>query len=109
MRILSLAAVVALTGCAMGQWHHPTATAAQFDQDQYECQMRANAMVPVNMTKTAIGAPPPTTTNCTAFGNQLNCTSRQASSMPITQYDQNQIPRARVRDQCLAARGYVFR
>jgi hypothetical protein len=109
MRRLLILAAVALTGCAAPRWYHPTASAAQFNQDRYECTMQANALFPPAMTNTSTGVPPTTRTNCTAMGNQMSCTSRQNPTFPIQQFDQNAIPRNHSQRDCLYARGYVNR
>lgn len=105
MRYLILC--ILLAGCASKPWQHPTATPAQFNQDNYECHMQASAMYPAAMTSANFNQPAPVRTNCTAMGNTMNCTTQQqANQIPPVQYDQNQIARSNAQGQCLRARGY---
>lgn len=107
MRNALIVALVALSGCAMPRWHHVNFTPAQFDQDRYQCTMQARDMYPVAMTGQPTLMPPPATrTNCTALGNQLNCTSQQDYQMPTYQYDRNQPYRDNAFGYCMRARGY---
>jgi hypothetical protein len=78
-------------------------------QDQYQCTVQGNTMYPVAMTKNNIVQAPPVRTNCTGFGNQINCSSRQDYQMPIYQYDQNKAWRDRYVGDCLSAKGYSLR
>lgn len=97
----------ALAGCAMPQWHHANFSPAQFDQDRYQCTVQAREMYPVAMAGQSNMMPPPATrTNCTAMGNQVNCTNQQGYQMPVYQYDRNQPYRDNAFSYCMRARGY---
>lgn len=101
----SILLLVPLVGCA-NQWRHPTATAAQFHNDRYECTIQANAMYPVAMASTTTSYQAPSTTRCTGFGNTTSCTTTPGYQAPTYQYDANATQRNGFVSDCLKARGY---
>ena len=100
--VLIVAAIV-LAGCQRTQWVRANTTAQQFNADKYQCEIEATRMYP-NTAGQPIGNPS-YSTNCTGYGNTLNCTSQQNQPMR-SWYDTNAYPRARMEEQCLKARGY---
>jgi len=96
-------AIIVLAGCQRTQWVRANTTAQQFNADKYQCEIEALRMYP-----STAGQPignPSYSTNCTGYGNTLNCTSQQNQQMR-SWYDTNAYPRARMEEQCLMARGY---
>ena len=98
-----IVAVIVLTGCQRTQWVRPNTTAQQFNADKYQCEIEALRMYP-NTAGQPIGNPS-YSTNCTGYGNTLNCTSQQNQQMR-SWIDTNAVSRAIMEERCLQARGY---
>lgn len=86
---------------------------SQGQQDIYACQQEATQMFPVNMVQQSYGSGynTPVTTNCTGYGNQLNCTSTggQHVAAPTAMVDVNANNRLQAQSSCMKARGYEFK
>ena len=111
--------LLVLAGCAQPQkWHG--GTEASFNRDRYECEQEAARSFPTQMvqqqTSPGVNVRPSqsTQTNCTTYGNQINCTSspqgldtsiynRPPSYITI---DANARSRGNSITSCLYARGY---
>lgn len=96
----TVVAVTALmSGCAT-YWDKPGAMAGEFDRDNYECQREASTMYSDYASQSQTYR-----TNCTGYGNNINCTSKQApdlsgqGSIAISQ-------RILAQESCLRARGW---
>ncbi|MFT4255361.1 MAG: hypothetical protein QM599_00095 [Pseudoxanthomonas sp.] len=72
--VLMLAALLLLGGCAALQWSRPGATETEFHQDRFACEKDALAMYPVPQAAPVQNSG--YNTQCTGYGNQMNCTSR---------------------------------
>lgn len=99
--ILTLLLLIDLAGCGMG-WTRPNTSEAQFNQDRYQCEKEAVSMYPPVRPK-----PQSSQTDCTAYGNQMTCTTSPTYSG--TQPDTNQTARTHAVSSCLEARGYAWR
>ena len=95
--------IIVLAGCQRTQWVRPNTTAQQFNADKYQCEIEALRMYP-NTAGQPIGNPS-YSTNCTGYGNTLNCTSQQNQQMR-SWVDTNAVSRAIMEERCLKARGY---
>lgn len=114
MKSALLPLLIALVGCAQTQWHHPNSSTTQTDyqRDNYQCEMQAAQAYPVNMVAqggqtTTYGTPQ---TRCTAYGNQMNCSTTQpaTSTQPVYYIDMNMNYRRNAIQSCMNARGYSF-
>lgn len=106
VHVALLAAGFALSGC--GGWSRPNTTEAQFYEDRLQCEQQANNMYPPAMSAIGQGYQAPARTNCTAFGNQMNCTTTPGAYTPPAQLDVNSIARANAFSGCMKSKSYVF-
>ena len=119
---LSVALLIVLAGCAQPlKWYG--GTEASFYRDRYECEQEAARSYPPQMvqqqTSPGVNVQPSqnTQTNCTTYGNQINCTSTpQGANASIYNrppsyitLDANEGSRANSFRSCLFARGYSLR
>ena len=99
-----------LTGCAHYRWVNDSNSSANFNQDKWQCQSAANSQYPpMYHQQQRQAASTGSSTNCTAYGNQLNCDT--TPNAPVYQYtpppqDLNLVPRAQAAESCLQARGW---
>ena len=74
--LVCISLVAGLVGCSTN-WHHPTASQAQFQSDSLACQDRANQALPRTIAQIQQPAPvynPNYSTTCTNFGTgMINC------------------------------------
>lgn len=104
-KVWALSLAIVLTGCA--QWHHPTATQADFNRDRYQCDIETAHAYPVAMTPLTPGYQAPTQVTCmnTGFG-MTNCTSQPGVAVAPVMQDMNANPRISAFNSCMYARGY---
>lgn len=108
MRLIAPLLIAALAaGCAT--WQRPNTSKAEFNEDNYNCQVRANQMYPVVMMQIGTGYRAPSMTSCTAFGNQMNCTTTPGTYTAPPQMDVNAFNRTGAATSCLEGKGYVRR
>jgi hypothetical protein len=105
MRLVVAILAASLAGCA--GWKHPTSSDADFNRDRYQCQSETAGNFPVTQTSMGPGYQAPSRTNCTAYGNQANCTTTPGAYVPAPMQDTNAMPRAFAFDSCMRARGYT--
>ncbi|MHC3939532.1 hypothetical protein ACI0FR_00829 [Paenochrobactrum sp. BZR 201-1] len=110
LAITGLTASMLLTGCnTVTLLWKPGVSVNQKQYDYDECTIAAFRQVPINqVTNYTPGFYDPGTTQCSRVGNDVSCyrvgeVNIQGS---ISSYDKNQALRERVRDRCLAAKGY---
>lgn len=114
MRMSALLLSLCVAACAPMRWHHPNSstTQADYQRDQYDCEMRAAQAYPANMVaqggQTATFVQP--TTNCTTYGNQTTCRTNPgvSNTTPVYYVDVNANSRAYATRSCMAAKGYSF-
>lgn len=106
MRWFVLGAMVSLAGC--GSWHKPGASEAQFHQDKFACESRAMQAYPQNMQPMGQGYQGPSQTNCTGYGNNLNCTTTPGRYVAPAVQDTNSIGRAGAFNSCMRGQGWTF-
>ena len=97
---------IALTGCA-AKWSKPGSTEAEFYSDRVSCINTANNMWPVNQSPLGAGNTTPIRTNCTKYGNYVNCQQTGGQYTPPPSMDTNAIARAIEIKQCLESKGYT--
>lgn len=121
MKVMTIAALALLAGCAgPTKWSKPGGSEQQFYADRYECEQQAASSYPNApqqiMTSPGYTAPQQqnTQTNCTMYGNQMNCNSQQSGINTAIynrppQYatvDANAGARGNAARSCLMAKGY---
>lgn len=99
-----------LTGCTTVTllWK-PGVSLSQKQNDYDQCTIAAMREVPVNqVTNYSAGYYNPGTTQCNRIGNSVSCYQVGSVNIPgsVNSYDANQELRDRIRDRCLAAKGY---
>jgi hypothetical protein len=105
MKRAALASLALAAGCA-APWNRPNTTEAQFRADLYLCQQQAAIAY-----RPAIVQPTPSgRTDCTAYGNNLSCTTRPGvdTAMYANAADAHAAQAAQpgAVEACLVARGY---
>lgn len=109
-KLLVLVAGLVLTGCnTVTLLWKPGVSLSQKQYDYDQCTIAAIREVPVNqVTNYNPGYYNPGTTQCNRIGNSVSCYQVGAVSVPgsVDSRDINQGLRDRVRDRCLAAKGY---
>jgi len=109
-KLLMLAAVLMLTGCnTVTLLWKPGVSLSQKQVDYDQCTIMAMREVPVNqVTHYNPGYYNAGTTQCNRIGNSVSCYQVGAVNIPgsVNSQDVNQGLRDRVRDRCLAAKGY---
>lgn len=94
---------VALTGC--GTWVNRQNPNANYQADNYDCQMQAARAYPPAYDVTT--APAVTNTNCYGYGNAANCTSTTTGGQPQqTGGDKNVYNRLSALLSCMSAKGW---
>jgi len=100
----------ALSGCnTVTLLWKPGVSLNQKQSDYDQCTIAAMREVPVNqVTSYNAGYYNPGTTQCNRIGNSVSCYQVGAVNIPgrVDSYDSNKELRDRVRDRCLAAKGY---
>lgn len=114
LRLFGLLLIIGLsctTSCATYRWVHPTKTINEFHQDNSACLQQAAQAFPVTMIiTTQPGYQYPSKTNCTGYGNQINCTTTPGYTTPPStySYDANLGNRNRALESCMNARGWTL-
>ncbi len=108
-RWTSLAAVMALAACTE-YWGKPGGTSAEFEATKAACTSQAYEQFAPNMRQVEIsrGYTTPMQTNCTGFGNSVNCSTTGGQYMPsvYVPIDMNEGQRNGASRSCLIIAGW---
>lgn len=74
-RLIFLACLTAIAGCANNVWVHPSKNNAQFNQDKNDCVVQAGNAIPREIVPQQSSPPPSYTTNCYGAPGTATCTT----------------------------------
>lgn len=112
-KILALALMAFLAGCAQYEWHSKTKSQSSFNGDRYKCMQQAAQTYPAIMQQVTYGAAiqTPTQTTCVTTGDHVTCTTTpgQYTAPPSSMVDVNEGNRIHAYNACMTASGWELR
>jgi formylglycine-generating enzyme required for sulfatase activity len=105
-RLASVLLAFLLSACAQ-DWHRHDTNSAQVNQDKEHCQAIALANVPPLMWVKIPAKTIPAKVDCRQQGNSMECAQTPGYTIPATEADANEKPRAEAFRACMLAMHYA--